>query len=168
MSLILPLARSTEGRLHFGQVIGLLMQAGVESYVADYRARRTTYYLPDGDTFIVFPALRVLHTGDAFPNKGMPIMDINNGGSGVAIGETLSKAASGIKGVDSVITGHSTVMTWADLEEYAYGNKSPDPGAYMRGWTCAEAAQQKNEWSGSNWARYCNPAYDALYQQSTT
>ncbi len=41
---------STEGRLHFGQVIGLLMQAGVESYVADYRSRRTTYYLPDGDT----------------------------------------------------------------------------------------------------------------------
>jgi peptide/nickel transport system substrate-binding protein len=56
---------------------------------------------------------------------------------------------------------------YADLEEYAYGNKSPDPSAYMRGWTCAEAAQQKNEWSGSNWARYCNPAYDALYQQST-
>ena len=57
---------------------------------------------------------------------------------------------------------------YADIEEYAYGNKSPDPGAYMRGWTCAEAAQQKNEWSGANWSRYCNPAYDALYQQSTT
>jgi uncharacterized protein YbcV (DUF1398 family) len=42
---------STEGRIHFGQVIGLLMQAGVESYVADYRTQRTTYYLPDGDTF---------------------------------------------------------------------------------------------------------------------
>ena len=41
---------SAEGRIHFGQVIGLLMQAGVESYVADYRTRRTTYYLPDGDT----------------------------------------------------------------------------------------------------------------------
>ena len=41
---------SSEGRLHFGQVIGLLMQAGVKSYVADYRTRRTTYYLPDGDT----------------------------------------------------------------------------------------------------------------------
>jgi uncharacterized protein YbcV (DUF1398 family) len=41
---------STAGRIHFGQVIGLLTQAGVESYVADYRTRRTTYYLPDGDT----------------------------------------------------------------------------------------------------------------------
>jgi uncharacterized protein YbcV (DUF1398 family) len=41
---------STEGRIHFGQVIGLLMRAGVESYVADYRTQRTTYYLPGGGT----------------------------------------------------------------------------------------------------------------------
>jgi uncharacterized protein YbcV (DUF1398 family) len=41
---------SSEGRIHFGQVVGLLVQAGVESYVADYRTQRTTYYLPDGDT----------------------------------------------------------------------------------------------------------------------
>ena len=39
---------SNEGRLHFGQVVGLLTEAGVESYVADYRAQRTTHYLPDG------------------------------------------------------------------------------------------------------------------------
>jgi len=41
---------SAEGRIHFGQVVGQLMSAGVESYVADYRAHRTTYYLPDGRT----------------------------------------------------------------------------------------------------------------------
>lgn len=41
---------SSEGRLHFGQVIGLLVQAGVESYGVDYRARRSTYVLPNGDT----------------------------------------------------------------------------------------------------------------------
>lgn len=40
---------SSEGRLHFGQVIGLMVQAGVESYVADYRTQRTTYYLPSGE-----------------------------------------------------------------------------------------------------------------------
>ena len=40
---------SSESRLHFGQVIGLLMQAGVESYTVDYRAQRSTYYLPDGE-----------------------------------------------------------------------------------------------------------------------
>jgi len=41
---------SSEGRLHFGQVIELLMKAGVESYAADYRARQTTFHFPDGET----------------------------------------------------------------------------------------------------------------------
>lgn len=44
---------SSEGRLHFGQVIDLLMEAGVESYRADYRTRETTYYLPNGETLTV-------------------------------------------------------------------------------------------------------------------
>lgn len=41
---------SAEGRIHFGQVVTQLVAAGVESYVADYRAHRTVYYLPDGQT----------------------------------------------------------------------------------------------------------------------
>lgn len=41
---------SAAGRIHFGQVLGQLMSAGVESYVADYRAQRTVYYLPNGQT----------------------------------------------------------------------------------------------------------------------
>ena len=77
----------------------------------------------NGDAFVVFPALRVMHAGDVFARKGPPLLDANNGGSGVAIGDTLARAAAGIQGVDAVITGHSTVMTWADLEEYARYNK---------------------------------------------
>lgn len=56
---------------------------------------------------------------------------------------------------------------YADLEEFAYSNKSPDPGAYMRSWICDEIAQQANDWALGNWGRYCNPAYDALYQRSS-
>lgn len=41
---------SNQGAIHFGDVIGLLMGAGVESYHVDYRSGRTTYYLPDGST----------------------------------------------------------------------------------------------------------------------
>lgn len=41
---------SSQGALHFGQVVAALMGAGVESYHADYRTGTTTYYLPDGDT----------------------------------------------------------------------------------------------------------------------
>jgi cyclase len=78
----------------------------------------------NGDAFVVFPALRVMHAGDIFARKGVPLLDTNNGGSGVAIGETLAKAAAKVKGsVDTIITGHSTVMTVADLEEYASFNK---------------------------------------------
>jgi hypothetical protein len=77
----------------------------------------------NGDAFVVFPALRFMHAGDIFSGKNLPLLDTNNGGSGVEIGNTLAKAHGGIKNVDSVITGHSTVMTWADLAEYAQFNK---------------------------------------------
>ena len=77
----------------------------------------------NGDAFVVFPALRVVHAGDIFARKGPPLLDANNGGSGVAIGDTLAKAHAGIKGVERVITGHSDVMTWADLDEYGKFNR---------------------------------------------
>lgn len=72
-----------------------------------------------GDAFIVFPALRVMHVGDVFPAKDLPIMDINNGGSGVAYPDTLAKAAA-VGGVDRIINGHTPAPTTiADLKEYA-------------------------------------------------
>jgi cyclase len=71
-----------------------------------------------GDTFVVFPALKVMHSGDIFAGKGTPIMDTNNGGSGLDYPKTLAKAAAGIKGVESVIPGHSSLMTWNDFKEY--------------------------------------------------
>ena len=77
----------------------------------------------DGDAWVVFPALRVAHAGDIFPGKSLPILDANNSGSGVAIGETLRKAASSMTNVDTIITGHSTQMTISDLQEYADFNR---------------------------------------------
>lgn len=72
-----------------------------------------------GDAFIVFPALRVMHVGDVFPAKDLPIMDINNGGSGVAYPDTLAKAAA-VTGVETIINGHTPAQTTiADLKEYA-------------------------------------------------
>jgi len=76
----------------------------------------------NGDAFIVFPELRVMHAGDIFSGKNLPLLDYNNGGSGAEIGETLKKAHAAIKNVDQIITGHSTVMTWNDLDEYAQFN----------------------------------------------
>jgi cyclase len=76
----------------------------------------------NGDAWVVFPALRLMHAGDIFSGKNIPLLDANNGGSGVEIGKTLAKAANSVKNVDSIITGHSTVMTMADLREYAQFN----------------------------------------------
>ena len=71
-----------------------------------------------GDTFVVFPALRVLHTGDVFAWKDAPLCDRNNGGSCVSFPRTLQKAIAGIDGVDTVIPGHSPMQTPKDLQQF--------------------------------------------------
>jgi glyoxylase-like metal-dependent hydrolase (beta-lactamase superfamily II) len=86
-----------------------------------------------GDTWVVFPSARIMHTGDAFPNKSAPIMDKNNGGSGVEYSSTLAKAAQ-TPNVDRVITGHSAVMPIADLREYS---------EFIRDWVAAVQAAKK-------------------------
>ena len=72
-----------------------------------------------GDAYVVFPALGVMHVGDTFPTRDLPIMDLNNGGSGVAFAATLAKAAA-VPGVTTVINGHNaTTMTPADVKTYS-------------------------------------------------
>ena len=78
-----------------------------------------------GDAFVVFRDLRVMHAGDAFSGPTTPIMDTNNGGSGMAYPETLAKAAAGIKNVDVVIPGHAPVTNWQAFLDY---------GEFMRSW----------------------------------
>ncbi|MGB3138781.1 MAG: peptide ABC transporter substrate-binding protein [Nodosilinea sp.] len=56
----------------------------------------------------------------------------------------------------------------ADLQMFTTGNTNPDPGSYMQTYTCGEIAQKANNWSKSNYARYCNPEFDALWQQAAT
>jgi len=76
-----------------------------------------------GDAFVVFPALRTMHAGDAFLGKRVPFLDAENGGSGVHIADTLQAAHDTIPDVDTIITGHSTQMSWADLNEWAAFNR---------------------------------------------
>ena len=78
----------------------------------------------NGDAWVIFPALRVMHAGDIFSGKNIAILDPNNGGSGVEMPDTLLKAANETaKTVDTIITGHSTQMTNADLREYSEFNR---------------------------------------------
>jgi uncharacterized protein YbcV (DUF1398 family) len=55
---------SHEGTRAFAEVVHALLAAGVEGYHTDYRARRTTYYLPSGETHTV-----------ALPTPSLPIPD---------------------------------------------------------------------------------------------
>jgi glyoxylase-like metal-dependent hydrolase (beta-lactamase superfamily II) len=77
----------------------------------------------NGDAFIVFRRARVMHAGDVFAGKQQPFIDGNNGGSGIAYGETIGKAAATIKNVDTVIPGHSTLMKWQDFVDYGEFNR---------------------------------------------
>jgi len=70
-----------------------------------------------GDAFVVFTALRVLHAGDAFHTRDLPIMDKNNGGSGVEFSATLANAGAKLKNIDTIINGHNpTTTTMADMK----------------------------------------------------
>jgi glyoxylase-like metal-dependent hydrolase (beta-lactamase superfamily II) len=73
----------------------------------------------NGDTFVVFTALRTMHVGDIFAWKALPYVDTGNGGSVVEQPETLAKAVATVKGVDTIINGHIPVAGWNDLREYA-------------------------------------------------
>jgi cyclase len=89
-----------------------------------------------GDTFVVFPALKVMHAGDMYAfSKGLPIIDTNNGGSALEYPKTLMKVAAGIKGVDSVIPGHSPVAEWAAFKEY---------GEFLRDFVAAVEQSKKD------------------------
>jgi glyoxylase-like metal-dependent hydrolase (beta-lactamase superfamily II) len=115
-----------------------------------------------GDAFVVFPAQRALHTGDAFPNKGIPIMDANNGGSGLAYPDTLAKAAQ-LTGIDTVIIGHGSQMTMADVAEYAEFNRAlvdAVRAAKQEGRTVDEVA---STWKvPARFTGYAQPAPDRL------
>jgi glyoxylase-like metal-dependent hydrolase (beta-lactamase superfamily II) len=88
----------------------------------------------NGDTFVVFRTARVLHSGDAFANKGQPFIDRNNGGSGVAYPQTLARVTKEIKNVETVIPGHSAVTNWQAFVDY---------GDFIQSWVSSVTAAAK-------------------------
>ncbi|WP_174842814.1 peptide ABC transporter substrate-binding protein [Candidatus Oscillochloris fontis] len=60
---------------------------------------------------------------------------------------------------------HTMHQFFADLQMYS--NRPMDYGldSYFQAWICAEVNSVANQWTKANDLRYCNPAYDALYNQ---
>ena len=148
----------------------LTLGSGADRVELHYFGRAHT----GGDAWVVFPSLRVMHAGDAFPGKMVPIMDSNNGGSGVDYPDTLRKASQGISNVDRIITGHSTVMTPADLSEYAdfVGTFLSDVRAaktrgtsvadFVSGWEVPSRFSGYNKGPEERLQAYVQDIYDAL------
>lgn len=72
----------------------------------------------DGDTWVVFPALRVMHTGDIFAWKDAPFLDRSSGGSGLDYPQTIGRALATATNVDTLIVGHSPLRTIPELREH--------------------------------------------------
>ena len=118
----------------------------------------------NGDTVIVFPALRTVVMGDLFARKWAPFVDSENGGSATAFPQTLAKAIGGNQGCGH---GHhrataprrigsganvsfvrsNPVMKWADLQEYA---------DFMREFVAAAQAAKKAGKSADDAAKSLN------------
>ena len=91
--------------------------SGPDQIVLYYFGRAHT----NGDSFVVFPAIRAMHSGDAFASKSFPLVDGPNGGSAVDYGKTLAKAYASIKNVDTIINGHITTgpTTFDEMKTYS-------------------------------------------------
>jgi glyoxylase-like metal-dependent hydrolase (beta-lactamase superfamily II) len=80
----------------------LTLGSGADQIMLYYFGRAHT----NGDTWVVFPSARAMHSGDAFAVKGFPNIDAANGGSTMEYGKTQARAAAAIKNVDTIINGH--------------------------------------------------------------
>ena len=118
----------------------------------------------DGDVVVVFPAKGVAYLGGLFPDRAVPVIDLERGGSGIALPDTLDRVVASIDGVARVITGHgpfpstyagrgrrergaarawSGFLTWDDLAEYAAFTRdlvTAVERAFTAGRSAAEAA----------------------------
>lgn len=65
------LAGSSEGRFTFPQVVGMLVAAGVESYLVDFVRGDDTFYMPDGRTHIETMTLPAGPIADTFSASGV-------------------------------------------------------------------------------------------------
>lgn len=62
---------SYEGKISFAQVVGNLIQAGIESYHADYRKPSTTYYLPSDEYISLKLDVPELKIGEQFNKEAL-------------------------------------------------------------------------------------------------
>jgi len=97
----------------------------------------------NGDTFVVYTALRTMQAGDMFPWQDAPFIDRSNGGSGRAWPGTLKKLLDTVKNVDTVVGGHRPVAGWKDVavfQQFLVDLNAQTAAAHKAGKTAEQAA----------------------------
>jgi cyclase len=124
----------------------------------------------NGDTFVVYTALRTLQAGDMFPWKDAPFIDRSNGGSGRAWPDTMKKLLDNVKNVDTVIGGHQPVAGWKDVavfQQFLADLHAQSVAAHKAGKTVEQAAADKawmGKYPGYNSTRL-TAAVQAIYDE---
>lgn len=73
----------------------------------------------DGDSFVIWTKLNILHTGDLFFNGVFPFIDASSGGSLKGMIAASEKLLAGVNDETKVIPGHGPLATKADLQKYS-------------------------------------------------
>ena len=93
---------------------------------------------------------------------------IKQGWESIGIGVELKSIDASIFFSSDPASTDTVEHFYADVQMFSRYTPMPDPLSYMQTYTCQEIPQKENNWSGDNAARYCNPEYDELWQQSKT
>ncbi len=99
-----------EGRMTFPQVVGKLVETGVESYLVDFAAGKKTYYLAGGETYADAMILKLDPIADEFSDEGIVAAIRGAQADTVRYPEFVKRAAAaGVIGYWAFLTGKRVV-----------------------------------------------------------
>jgi uncharacterized protein YbcV (DUF1398 family) len=99
-----------EGRLTFPQVVGKLLEVGVESYLVDFAAGRKTYYLASGETYAEPMILKLDAVAEEFSGEGIVAAIRGAQADGVRYPEFVRQStAAGVIGYWAFLAGEKVV-----------------------------------------------------------
>lgn len=85
----------------------------------------------------------------------------------IGIKVELKAIPAGVFFSSDVANPDTSAKFFADVQEYGNGYGDPDPEIYMSAYTTENIKGRAAQWRGTNYNRYSNPAYDALFVQLT-
>lgn len=93
---------------------------------------------------------------------------IKQGWESIGVGVELKSIDASIFFSSDPASTDTVEHFYADTQMFTRYVSRPDPLTYMQTYTCDQIPQESNGWIGNNSPRYCNPEYDALWQQART